>query len=249
MAIVMLFFSLYANLVGTAMCDVKVIDHDAVKTRVESESTLQSAFHKHMPYLELTSASCMPFPVVTRKGEVSGGLKVGDWDNGVANYCWCPFSQGYVRLGSYDGWTALVYVFYFPRESTLGFVGFRHSFQAVVLWFKDDPTTHPDAKPIRLLLSDYSGFVLYEKWDTDNHHPLVRKAYNRFTLDHIAWIKYSTYNLVTWQELTDDARQSMNDYSFGPRLFQEFPINDVVFEVHLKNTYYQMMEGENPIVQ
>ena len=123
----------------SAIPTVKVMDHNLVPIIPESDATFTSVYHRHMPYIDLSYADCNPYPVVTQAGEVSGGLGVGGWPWPWPNECLSVNAQLYVRAGTYNGWTAFMYVYYFPREAANALFGFRHSFQPVVLWFRGNP--------------------------------------------------------------------------------------------------------------
>ncbi|KAJ3054239.1 hypothetical protein HK097_002355 [Rhizophlyctis rosea] len=121
-----------------------VINHDAVVgfPEIVPSGTTGSVYKAFKPYLEVTNG-CVPFPAVDSQGNTSGGLSTSGSPNGG---CSSNLGQIYVRSTSVsnrpNGAThALLYSWYFPKDSPSSGLGHRHEWEGVIVFLKSSSST------------------------------------------------------------------------------------------------------------
>lgn len=182
-----------------------VVDHDTIQGFAESASATELAFK---PTLKVF-AGCVPHVAVDQWGNTSGGLQAS---GGASSGCSKSVGQVYSRMAHYYGMCAVMYSWYFPKDKWIS--GHRHDWENIVVWLSD---CKPDAQVVSV---SYSGHGQYTK-DTspplDGTHPKVRYASNGI-MNHQLWATDEmggTQPLVSWESLTQAARDALSTTDFG----------------------------------
>ncbi|KAL6702740.1 hypothetical protein ACN47E_000974 [Coniothyrium glycines] len=116
-----------------------VIGHDKVVgfSQTVPSGVTGTLYLKYKPYLKVFNG-CVPFPAVDSAGNTGGGLATsGDSDGG----CSSSTGQVYTRSGTYNGAYAIMYSWYFPKDSPSSGLGHRHDWENIVVWLSSQSTT------------------------------------------------------------------------------------------------------------
>lgn len=180
---------------------------------------------------------CHPFPAVDTMGNWSGGLKdSGGLDSG------CDYGTGqvYVRGMFLSATTcAIMYAWYFPKDSSWFGQGHRHDWESVVLFLKDGGCDSINARHIgQVHAVAYSQHGSYEKiyapsasdFTATNLKALYKKVqyagFGNHSMNRTS--EGGGYQpLVAWTHLSQEARNALNTVDFGAA---NCPINDSNFE-------------------
>ncbi|POM62347.1 NPP1-like protein [Phytophthora palmivora] len=229
----------------------KVIPHDTVQPFPQQEpvTDAQKAVIKYKPQLKIEDG-CHPYPAVQKDGAIGGGLK---WSGPQDGECkGSPLgSQVYARsTWVHDKW-AIMYAWYFPKGRapltlplSLRFLGHRNGWEYAVMWL-DKPS--PNSTVLGVSLSAAVGWAKEapppQKY-LDGNSLKVAYYYN-----HI-WgntaVKYTEeegefQDVITWNQLSDAARSSLNNTDWDESPFNVFhvkmPMKDGVFMEKLKGAY------------
>ncbi|MQX50950.1 NPP1 family protein [Sinorhizobium medicae] len=211
----------------------EVIDHDQVKGFPDSTSGLLKTFQPSLKVIR----GCVPFPAVDADGNVSGGLKPSGMLNGG-----CSHSRGqiYVRAGKYNDTCAVMYSWFFPKDQNQNWFakgGSRYDWQNVIVWLTDCDS------------EAQIGAVSYWSHDQDRYdvtlphmdgtHPLV-KYYRQVGGHHFSLgdtrDPVGTQPAVSWSDLTEEARETLDTYNFGA---VAVPFNSQNFEYNLERSWIQ----------
>ncbi|GMF28650.1 unnamed protein product [Phytophthora lilii] len=104
-------------------------------------TVLESAINFN-PQLHITNG-CHPYPAVDADGNTSGGLNpTGSSSAGCKGSGYG--SQIYGRSAWYNGVWAIMYSWYFPKDSPLTGFGHRHDWEHVVVWLKNPAVSSPE---------------------------------------------------------------------------------------------------------
>ncbi|CAH1221849.1 hypothetical protein PAECIP111890_05304 [Paenibacillus sp. JJ-223] len=106
-----------------------VIGHDQVVgfAEVTPATVTQQAAKRFQPYLKVYHG-CVPFPAVDAAGNTSGGLQTSGASNGQ---CSQSTGQVYSRSAWYNGVWAIMYAWYFPKDSPSPGLGHRHDWEGI----------------------------------------------------------------------------------------------------------------------
>ncbi|CEG44883.1 NLP-like protein [Plasmopara halstedii] len=203
---------------------------------------------KYKPLLYTSMVVCVPYAAVDADGEVSDGLKGSNGNDG------CTYarhgSQIYGRIGSYENLSAIMYAWYFPKRFWLGFPIQRHDWKSVVVWLNDLKSMTPTIVAVSMAKSD-TRYKTVTKLDLNDFARLqvgsnvvisntsLRFEYFEFGL-RSSNIRLTGHNgqyqkLILWDQLTDPARDALNeDSNFGSAVV---PFNDNQFKDHLQEAY------------
>ncbi|KAG3246888.1 hypothetical protein PI124_g8416 [Phytophthora idaei] len=198
----------------SANVDIPTINHDQVQPFPEQEPTTDSekSAVKYKPQLHV-SDGCHPYPAVQANGEISGGLK---WSGKPDGDC-------------ADGASLL--------ES-----GHRHLWSFVIVW-TDNP--NPDNSTI-LGVSTSPLSVNYEMKAPIELKYIVNGTtlkldFYKDTPNGKSSIKLTekpgrTQNLITWEQLTNEARDALSEFDFEGSTLAEvvMPLKDTVFTALLE---------------
>lgn len=193
-----------------------VIDHDKVvgfKEISQPQTITQKTALRFKPYLKVKHG-CVPFPAVDKYGNTSGGLKP---TGGHSEYCSKSEGQVYSRSTWYNGVWAIMYSWYFPKDSPSSGLGHRHDWECIVVWIDNPDTANP-----KILDIAYSGHGNFTHSSAHNNnmkgtHPLV--AYDdqwpiNHSLDQTSSVG-GMQPLIGWDDLTKAARDALNNTDFG----------------------------------
>ncbi|KUF85270.1 hypothetical protein AM588_10000864 [Phytophthora nicotianae] len=234
---------------------IRTINHDQVQPFEEMEPTTDSekSAIKYKPQLHI-SKGCYPYPAVQANGAISGGLKWSGWAN---SDCEKPVqgSQIYSRSDWYKGKWAIMYAWYFPKGAFRASKynrGHRHFWSSAIVWTDN---TNPDNSAILgVSMSGSKGYVKKPSPKTkyiEKGTTLKLDSYIGFWLSNQALrlTKKSggTQDLVTWEQLTDEARDALSKFDFDADTSDAIffssgatvvmPLEDGVFTSILEESY------------
>ncbi|EGZ08295.1 necrosis inducing-like protein NPP1 type [Phytophthora sojae] len=208
---------------ATIQAEVTWINHDQVQPFAQPEPATDSetAAVKFKPFLEV-SYGCEPYPAVSANGSVSASLKWtgkndGDCEGSALG------SQVYSRSDWYKDKWAMMYAWYFPKGwQGASTVSHRHLWLHAVVWIDnpalDNSTILAVSTPVKLDAS--RGF-----W--------ASKMLLKLTTD-----KGESQDLITWDQMTEEARTALSEANFDKHLFKrkntKVPFKDGVFTDKLK---------------
>ncbi|EGP82712.1 unnamed protein product [Zymoseptoria tritici ST99CH_3D1] len=207
-----------------------VIDHDAVIGFQETvpKSTIGELYLKYKPFLYVVNG-CVPFPVVDAQGNTGGGLQPTGGSN---SGCSESTGQVYARSSHYKDRFAIIYSWYMPKDSPADGLGHRHDWEGIVVWLSDATAS---ATLLGVAASAHGNYdtqkppLLHTSGGT---HPLIR-YFSVFPLNHqsgFTSVKGQEQPLIAWEELTDAARQALENTDFGSATV---PFKDATFENNL----------------
>ncbi|KAK1942627.1 hypothetical protein P3T76_006126 [Phytophthora citrophthora] len=224
--------------------EVNYIDHDTVKpfSQPKPKTDSEKAAVKFKPQL-LVSYGCHPYPAVQADGSVSAGLKGSgpvDGECGGSDLG----SQVYSRSDWYKDKWAIMYTWYLPKGRPTKYQR-RHFWMTAVVWI-DDPS---------LSNSTILGVSLNYGWRLKSKSPVETQfledssvkleSFRGFTAPRPK-LRFTTQagetqDLITWEQLTVEARTGLNNANFNDALIKrtkrEMPLKDGVFEKILKDTW------------
>ncbi|KAL3443770.1 necrosis inducing protein-domain-containing protein [Aspergillus insuetus] len=196
-----------------------VIDHDAVVGFPETvpDSTLGQLYLAYQPYLYV-EGGCVPFPAVDAEGNTSGGLAPTGSPTGD---CSSNTGQIYARSTMASGTSstygnAIMYSWYFPKDSPSTGLGHRHEWEGVIIYLSDASSTSAD-NILAVCPSAHGDW----NCDTDGFsvsgtHPLIR-YYSVWPVNHQMGLTDTvggTQPLVAWESLTEAARTALENTDF-----------------------------------
>ncbi|TDH69677.1 hypothetical protein CCR75_008725 [Bremia lactucae] len=182
---------------------------------LEPNSTMNKIILQFQPQLHVSSG-CQPYPAVDSTGHTSSGL--GLWKMGTKCNGSPLGSQVYARTDKFNGYTAIMYAWYFPRDYVVRPTGHRHGWEHAIVWlggYGHDPKllsvsvksmigyrqySPPDKK-----FMDGSSIKLKYTWVGLSHHYLTATKK-----------KGERQELALWDDLTDTVKGALQDKdSFG----------------------------------
>ncbi|RLN80249.1 hypothetical protein BBJ28_00020120 [Nothophytophthora sp. Chile5] len=227
-----------AAVASLATAQADVIDHDQVVPFAQPEATsiTDKAGVKFKPQIHISNG-CHPYPAVDTDGNTSGGLKpTGSSSAGCKGSGWG--SQIYGRSTWYNGVWAIMYSWYFPKDSPVTFLGHRHDWEHVIVWIDNPDVENPTI--LAVTPSAHSGYSTYAPPNADMIDGTSAKV------DYTSsWIVINhhlegttdageTQDLIMWGQMTDAARTALQDTDFGDA---NVPMKDGNFETKLGSAY------------
>ncbi|KAF1789115.1 Necrosis inducing protein [Phytophthora cactorum] len=215
----------------------KPIGHNAVKPFPQPEPVTisEKAGVKFKPQIQIRTG-CEPYPAVNEFGETGGGLKPTGKSRGKCGGSGYG-SQVYGRSTWFKGVWAIVYSWYFPKDSPSSGMGHRHDWEHAIVFIDNPDVANP--KIIGCSVSSHSGYEKHAPcppWAIDGTSLKVRYKH--------AWPKNHDLattgdagkfqDLIMWDQLTDDARRALNSVSFGSA---NTPFKDGIFQKKLENAW------------
>ncbi|KAF2186499.1 necrosis-and ethylene-inducing protein-like protein 1 precursor [Zopfia rhizophila CBS 207.26] len=189
-----------------------VINHDAVVgfPQTVPSDIVGTLMLKYKPYLKVFNG-CVPFPAVDAAGNTGGGLATSGSSNGG---CSSSTGQVYARSATYNGAYAIMYSWYFPKDSPSDGLGHRHDWENIVLWLSSQSTS----ATIRGVAISAHG--VYQK---------VTSPHLSGTRPLIGYISYWPVNhqlidtdeqggeqpLIAWESMTAATRTAIENTDFG----------------------------------
>ncbi|RLN50722.1 hypothetical protein BBP00_00010004 [Phytophthora kernoviae] len=174
------------------------IGHDEITPWYQEvpDSISEKAAVRFKPRLRIASG-CDPYPAVNSLGQTGGGLKPTGNPRGKCRGNGAGAQvYGHSRW-HYDRW-AIMYSWYFPKDSPSPGLGHRHDWEHAIVWIDNPEVENP--KIIGAATSSHNG---YEKYSSVPASCLEGDALK--------------------DQMTDEARQALNTVSFGKA---NCPFND-----------------------
>ncbi|EGZ12021.1 hypothetical protein PHYSODRAFT_516261 [Phytophthora sojae] len=204
------------------------IDHDAVQPFAQPNpvTVSEKAAVKFQPLLFVESG-CVPFPAVNSAGETSGGLK-GTGGTSGCKEAGATGSQVYGRAVWYkDDW-AIMYAWYFPKGFWSRWASRHHDWASIVVWI-DNPALET---PKMIGISTSEGDNDYRTAGPDDVYETTPRL--RRVLAQLFKILGDTQPLIMWEQLTDEARITLNTTDFGKA---KVPMSDANFQGKLEKAW------------
>ncbi|KAJ8578533.1 hypothetical protein ON010_g667 [Phytophthora cinnamomi] len=213
------------------------IGHDKVQPFAQPEPTTisEKAAVKFKPQIRIGSG-CVPYPVVNDVGETSGGLQISGSPKGGCRGSGHG-SQVYGRAGWFNDVWAIMFCWYFPKDSPSSRMGHRHDWEHVVVWINNPDVAEP--KILGISASAHSGYKKYAPPPADNlDGNSVKVNYEHaWPINHAldTTDKAGTFqDLIMWEQMTEDARSALNSVRFGKA---NTPMNDGNFRPKLEKAW------------
>lgn len=215
-----------------------VIDHDQVVPFAQPTptSTSHKAAVKFKPQLHI-SDGCHPYPAVDSSGNTSGGLKPsGSSSAGCKGSGYG--SQIYGRSTWYNGVWAIMYSWYFPKDSPSTGLGHRHDWEHVVVWISNPAVDSPTVYAVST--SAHSGYSIYYPPSSSYMDGNSAKIdyFKIIVINHAFRMTSSageTQDLIMWDQMTDAARTALENTDFGDA---NVPFKDGNFMTKLASAWY-----------
>jgi hypothetical protein len=216
-----------------------VISHDQVVPFAQLASTTaeQTAGVKFKPQIHISNG-CHPYPAVNEAGNTSGGLKpTGSASAGCKGSGYG--SQVYGRVTTYEGVYAIMYSWYFPKDSPVTGLGHRHDWEHVVVWVDD--IALDSSSIVAVSPSAHRGYNIYyppESDTIDGYSAKVDYSSSWVVVNHALDSTSDageTQDLIMWDQLSDAARTALENTDFGDA---NVPMKDGNFVTKLGNAYY-----------
>lgn len=216
--------------------EAAVINHDQVVEfqEVNHVTVTQIAAKRFQPYLKVYHG-CVPFPAVDQQGNTNAGLQTSGSPNGN---CSSSTGQVYSRSAWHNGVWAIMYAWYFPKDSPSSGLGHRHDWEGIVVW-----VDNPAAQNPQILSIAYSGHgqftnVAPNNTNLNGTNPLI--SYNStWPLNHELGVTGTVGGmqpLIGWDDLTSAARDALNTTDFGSA---NVPLNDSNFTNNLNKAWFR----------
>ncbi|KAK0112846.1 hypothetical protein ONS95_014571 [Cadophora gregata] len=207
-----------------------VIGHDKVVgfPQTVPSGSLGSLYLAYKPLLKVVNG-CVPFPAVDSAGNTGGGLATSGASNGG---CSSSTGQVYVRSGAHNGMYAVMYSWYFPKDSPSNGLGHRHDWEGVIVYLSSSTST--DASNILAVCpSAHGGWdCATSGYSLTGTSPRI-KYESIFPVNHACGLTTAvggTQPLIAWQSLPAAARTALENTNFGDA---NVPFKDANFEANL----------------
>lgn len=228
--------TLLASLNFIPVASAAVIGHDQVVgfTEVTPTTTTQIAAKLFQPTLKVTNG-CVPFPAVDAQGNTSGGLSTSGDSNGG---CSSSTGQVYARSAWYNGVWAIMYAWYFPKDSPSSGLGHRHDWEGAVVWIDNPAAASPQI--LNISYSQHGDWLNVAKSSTNTNGTHPKLEYKSiWPVNHALYITNTAGGyqpLIGWDDLTAAARTALNTTNF---VDANVPLNDSNFTNNLAAAWYQ----------
>lgn len=189
-----------------------VIAHDAVVGFAQAvpSGIAGTLYLKYKPWLEVANG-CVPFPAVNAAGDTGGGLATSGSSNGG---CSSSTGQVYARSGTYNGAYAIMYSWYFPKDSPSSGLGHRHDWENIVVWLSSQSTS---ATIRGVAISAHGDYQKETAPPLAGTRPKIRYV-SIWPANH-QLIKTDNQGgeqpLIAWESMTAAARTAIETTSFG----------------------------------
>ncbi|KAF2163143.1 hypothetical protein M409DRAFT_68752 [Zasmidium cellare ATCC 36951] len=221
-------FTLLIAAASAAAIDKRaVIAHDAVVgfSQTVPSGTTGDLYLKYKPYLSRESG-CVPYPAVDAEGNTSGGLNpTGD----PTGDCLDSTGQVYSRSTTYNGAYAIMYAWYWPKDSPSTGLGHRHDWESIVVWLSSASTS---ATLNGVAVSGHGEYETSTSPNLSGTRPLIR-YYNTWPVNHQLGFTSTVGDeqpLIAWESLPSAASEALTSTDFGDA---NVPFIDSNFENNL----------------
>ncbi|RLN49048.1 hypothetical protein BBJ29_006215 [Phytophthora kernoviae] len=190
---------------------------------------------KFKPQLHI-STGCHPYPAVDAAGETSGGLQPSGAPSAVCK----GFELGSQVYGHPDwlnGVWAIMYSWYFAKDSPSTGLGHRHDWEHVIVWIDN-----PEGENSKILAASPSAHSGYSKYVSPGAVTIDGSAIkvnyeSHWPVNHALDLTSTggeSQPLIMWDQLTDAARNALNTVNFGAA---NVPMNDGNFLAKLEKAW------------
>ncbi|KAE8153640.1 necrosis inducing protein [Aspergillus avenaceus] len=218
------------GLTNSAIIPRASIDHDAVVGFDQSvpSGTTGDVYLAYQPYLKVVNG-CVPFPAVDAEGNTNAGLAPSGDSNGN---CSSSTGQIYVRGGASGDYYALMYAWYFPKDSPSSGLGHRHDWEGVIVWISDSTATTAE-NIVAVCPSGHGGWdCSTDGFTLSETKPLIR-YYSDWPVNHQCGLTDTvggTQPLVAWESLPSAASTALENTDFGDA---NVPFKDANWDANL----------------
>ncbi|KAJ8569469.1 hypothetical protein ON010_g5794 [Phytophthora cinnamomi] len=227
-----------------------VIDYDKVQPFPEPEpkTVSEKAAVKFKPSLSIQDG-CHPYAAVNAAGDTNGGLSPGaineGWNRTAHDDCQGSAlgSQVYSRSGWYRDVWAIMYAWYFPKDTSwLDDPTVRHDWINAIVWLNNPALENPSLLGVSVSRGG-AFYVAYPPRFMDAYmngtHPRMQyytgsNSMGYHTID-ISQEVGDFQDLIHWSQLTDKARNALETGDFGTNT--PVPFNDANFEKNLERSW------------
>ena len=221
---------------GLACSETLPLDEVVPFPEVDDSSIVSRLALKFKPQLYI-NLRCYPYPAVDAEGRISAGLQSYKFSGCRGS----PLgSQVYGRAAQINNHVGIMYAWFTPRDSLLPTLMGSHfrSWVHVIVWVS---SLTEDAKLVSLTVptagSYYTNYNHPSEKQMDGSHIKIKYKSMRFPTFQLLepTSMAGTYqDLVMWYNLTDPARQSLENIEFH---HQQAPIGTSKFEKHVRDAY------------
>ncbi|GMF17095.1 unnamed protein product [Phytophthora fragariaefolia] len=219
------------------------IDHDKVQPFPQPNPVTisEKAAVKFKPSVDIDGV-CHPYPAVNAAGETNAGLKPSGKPTGDCKGSSLG-SQVYGRAGWHKDLWAIMYAWYFPKQTYEGIwstTGTRHKWVAAVVWL-DNPDFE---KPKILAVSTIGVSGVYDIRKNDgtqicNYRGRCSPPFGEYINDTSPMLWYGQgdeatglamttargngefQDLIMWEQLTEEARTGLSNADFAPPFVEQ----------------------------
>ena len=142
---------------------------------------------------------------------LSGGLKPTHASN---KYCSSSTGQVYSRAGTHNGYYAIMYSWFMPKDEPSNGLGHRYDWENIVVWLKNPDTAAPAL--LGVAASAHGKYHLDTSPALTGTSPLIQYRSTWPTnhrLDFTSTVG-SQQPLIAWESLTAAAQQTLNTFDF-----------------------------------
>lgn len=160
----------------------------------------------------------------------SGGLATSGSSNGG---CSSSTGQVYARAGTYNGAYAIMYSWYFPKDSPSSGLGHRHDWENIVVWLSSQSTS---ATIRGVAISAHGDYQKFTSPSLSGTRPKV-KYVSYWPANHqldTTSNQGGEQPLIAWESLTAAARTAIETTSFGSATPS---FRDANFQSYLADAY------------
>ncbi|KAL5337202.1 necrosis inducing protein-domain-containing protein [Aspergillus crustosus] len=225
---------------ATPLTPRDVIGHDEVVALPETipSGTIGDVYRAYLPYLAVDDG-CVPYPAVDAEGNTSDGLNPTGASNGG---CSSSTGQIYARSTMADGLdatygAAIMYSWYFPKDSPSTGLGHRHDWEGVIVYLSDGAATTAE-NVLAVCPSAHGDWnCSTDEFSLSDTHPLIR-YFNIWPVNHQLGLTDEvggSQPLVTWEAVSDVVRGALEDTDFGSATV---PFKEATFGGNLAEATY-----------
>ncbi|KAG9234897.1 putative NPP1 domain protein [Amylocarpus encephaloides] len=191
-----------------------VIGHDAVVGFPETvpSGTVGAVYKAYQPFLKVVNG-CVPFPAVDASGNTGGGLSPSGSSNGG---CSSSTGQIYTRGTTYGNYYAVMYSWYFPKDSPSTGLGHRHDWEGVIVWLSSSTSTSA-SNIVSVCPSAHGGWDCSAGYSLYGTGPLV-KYESVWPVNHaceLTNVVGGQQPLIAWESLPAVAQSALSSTDFG----------------------------------
>jgi hypothetical protein len=192
------------------------VKHDAVPVWAEPTpaDATQTLAVRFKPFLDVVNG-CQPYTVVDAEGNIGGGLKTKGTPSAACKDM--GKAQVYSRSGTHEGFHAIMYAWYMPKDSPMTGMGHRHDWENAVVWLDSAAS----AKVVAIAVSAHGGYK--KSYPVDTNYLVdgvnMKVSYkSTWPLNHELGFTKSQGKqqpLIQWEQMTPAAQQALESADFG----------------------------------